>query len=351
MEMGNKTMSAINNQNRNSAVDAVKGLMILMIVLHHLLLIPSLHHGYLAVDMFFMIAGYYLANHFKAKGGTAFQYTARRFKQVYLPYLLALILATILDYKRLISFQGFEGFFETYTPYVAFLTLTEEMGFLSHWPIVLFGGWFLSALIISGFLLYGLLEYDERMTVKAILPFSVILGFTYLFSLGSSAENFSVTGAISVPLLRGFIEIGAGVLLFYILTENQEELNKSKTLITVLACLALAIFLAMVFVQQSFDSYIVILFPLILTGILLPESPIKRLYDRCPTKILAWLGALSLEIYVIHQPAIHIVHSSFKFLGLSVSPAVKILSCLVVVILAAYLLRVICGYIRGRLAR
>lgn len=349
--MDNKTLSTINIQNRNSAVDAVKGLMILLIVLHHLLLIPSLHHGYLAVDMFFMIAGYYLAHHFQAKGGTAFQYTAGRFKQVYLPYLLALLLATILDYKRLVSFQGFEGFFETYAPYVAFLTLTEEMGFLSHWPIVLFGGWFLSVLIISGFLLYGLLEYDERKTVKVILPFTVILGFTYLFSLGSSAENFSITGAISVPLLRGFIEMGTGVLMFYILAENKEGLNKSKILITVLACLALAIFLAMVFVQQTFDSYIVILFPLILTGVLLPESPIERLYDRSPTKILAWLGSLSLEIYVIHQPAIHIVHSSIKFLGLSVSTAVRILSCVAVVILAAFILRVICGYIRRRLAR
>lgn len=349
--MDNKTLSTINIQNRNSAVDAVKGLMILLIVLHHLLMIPCLHHGYLAVDMFFMIAGYYLASHFQTKGGTAAQYTARRIKHVYLPYLIALILATLLDYKRLTSFQGFEGFFETYTPYVAFLTLTEEMGFLSHWPIVLFGGWFLSALIISGFLLYGLLEYDERMTVKAILPFTVILGFTYLFSLGSSAENFSVTGAISVPLLRGFIEMGTGVLLFYILTENQEDLSKSKTFITVLSCLSLVFFLAMLFVQKSFDSYIVILFPLILSGVLLPESPIKRLYDRCPTSILAWIGSLSLEVYVIHQPAIHIVHSSFKFLGLSVNPAVKILSCLVVVILAAYLLRVICGFIRRRLAR
>lgn len=337
--------------NRNSAVDAIKGLMILLIVLHHLVLIPFLHHGYLAVDMFFMIAGYYLANHFKTKGGTAFQYTAGRFKQVYLPYLLALILATILDYKRLISFQGFEGFLETYAPYVAFLTLTEEMGFLSHWPIVLFGGWFLSVLIISGFLLYSLLEYEERKTVKLILPFTVIIGFTYLFSVGSSAENFSVTGAISVPLLRGFIEMGTGILLFYFLTENQEGLNNSKTLITVIACLALAFFLAMLFAKKSFDSYIVVLFPLILTGVLLPESPIKRLYDRSPTKILAWLGSLSLEIYVIHQPAIHIVHSSIKYLGLSVSTAVRILSCVAVVILAAFILRVICGYIRRRLAR
>lgn len=331
--------------NRNSAVDAIKGLMILLIVLHHLVLIPFLHHGYLAVDMFFMIAGYYLANHFKAKGGTAFQYTAGRFKQVYLPYLLALILATILDYKRLISFQGFEGFLETYAPYVAFLTLTEEMGFLSHWPIVLFGGWFLSVLIISGFLLFGLLEYNEKKTVKVILPFSMLLGFTFFFSQGPSTGNFSVIGAISIPLLRGFLEMGLGVLLYHIITENQEALSQKKTFVTVLSLVSFALFIALLFVKKHFDSYIIILFPLILTGVLIPDSLIRCLYDRCPTKILAWLGALSLEIYVIHQPAIHIVHSSIKYLGLTVSPAVRIIICVVFSIFAAFLLRIICRYV------
>ena len=332
--------------NRNSAVDALKGLMILLIVLHHLVLIPFLHHGALAVDMFFMIAGYYLANHFHTKGGSAAQYTWRRIKAVYLPYLLALLLATILDFKRLISFQGFEGFMETYAPYVAFLTLTEELGFIDHWPVVLVGGWFLSVLIISGFLLYGLLEYNEKKAVKVILPFSVLLGFTFFFSQGPSTGNFSVIGAISIPLLRGFLEMGLGVLLYYIISENQEALSQKKTFVTVLSLVSFAVFIALLFVKKNFDSYIIILFPLILSGVLIPNSPIRCLYDRCPTKILAWLGALSLEIYVIHQPAIHIVHSSIKYLGLTVSPAVRIIICVVFSILAALLLRIICRYVR-----
>jgi len=334
------------SSNRNSAVDALKGLMILLIVLHHLVLIPFLHHGALAVDMFFMIAGYYLANHFRTKGGTAAQYTWRRIKAVYLPYLLALLLATILDFKRLISFQGFEGFMETYTPYVAFLTLTEELGFIDHWPVVLIGGWFLSVLIISGFLLYSLLEYNEKKTVKVILPFSVLLGYTFFFSQGPSTGNFSVVGAISIPLLRGFLEMGIGVFLYYFISENQEALSQKRTFVTVLSFVSFAIFIALLFVKKYFDSYIIILFPLILTGFFITDPPIKRLYDRCPTKILAWLGTLSLEIYVIHQPAIHIVHSSIKYLGLTVSPAVRIIICVVFSICAAFLLRIICRYVR-----
>ncbi len=334
------------SSNRNSAVDALKGVMILVIVLHHLVLIPFLHHGAMAVDMFFMIAGYYLANHFHTKGGTAAQYTWRRIKGVYLPYLLALLLATVLDFKRLLSFQGFEGFMETYAPYVAFLTLTEELGFIDHWPVVLVGGWFLSVLIISGFLLYSLLEYNEKKTAKVILPFIVLIGFTFFFSQGPSTGNFSVIGAISIPLLRGFLEMGLGVFIFYIISENQEALSQKKTFITVISLVSFAIFIALLFVKKHFDSYIIILFPLILTGFFIPDPPIKRLYDRCPTKILAWLGALSLEIYVIHQPAIHIVHSSFKFMGLYVSPAVKVIACVAFSIFAAFLLRLICRYVR-----
>lgn len=339
------------SENRNSAVDAIKGIMILFIVLHHLLMIPCLHHGYLAVDMFFMIAGYYLANHYYRKGGTAAQYTGKRIKSFYLPYLLSLLLATILDYKRLISFNGFEGFVETFAPYAAFLTLTEELGFIYHWPVVLIGGWFLSVLIISSFLLYGLLEYDDRKAIKIILPLSLILGFTYLFSISSSTDNFSVTGALSIPLLRGFLEMGVGIMLYSILTENQESLNKKKTLVTVLACLASALFFAMIFIKKPLDSYIVILFPLMLSGVLITESPLKRLYDRCPTKILAWLGALSLEIYVIHQPAIHIVHSIFKYLGLPNNPMIKVLSCLVFIILSATSLHSTCRFFGKNRAR
>lgn len=335
------------SENRNIAVDAIKGVMILLIVLHHLGLIPILKHGYLAVDMFFMISGYFLSNHFYSKGGTAAQYTARRINTVFLPYILSLLLASILDYKRLISFHGFNGFMETYGPYVSFLTFTEELGFIDHWPIVLFGGWFLSVLIISGFLLYGLLEYNERQTIKVILPFSVLLGFTYLFSINPSTDIFSVIGAISVPLLRGYLDMGVGVLIFDLIRNNREGLQQRKSLFTVLACMAFVYFMAMVFVQKSMDSYCVIAFPLIITGVMLPDSPIKLFYERFPTKILAWLGGLTLEIYVIHQPVIHIIHSCFKYLGIPNNPIVKTITCLAFVIVAAIILRIICRHIRS----
>ena len=186
---------------RNHAVDALKGLMILLIILHHGGLLPFLRHGYLGVDVFFVISGYFLMQGFVTKGGSAVAYTRRRLQQVWLPYLFALLLACVLDYKHLTSFSGGQGFLNTYAPMAAFLTLTEELGFVFHTPVILVGGWFLSVLIIGGFLLYGLLEYNERLAVKVILPFSIVLGFTWLFSLSANVENFRTVGAVGLPLL------------------------------------------------------------------------------------------------------------------------------------------------------
>ena len=331
---------------RNYAVDAIKGLMILLVILHHSQLLPFLHHGYLGVDVFFMIAGYYLMRHYSHKKGNAIQYSIHRVKAVYLPYFLALLLACILDYKHLTTFQGFEGFVETYAPFVAFLTLTEEIGFIFHMPVILVGGWFLSVLIISGFLLYGLLDYNKQLTLKVLLPFSILLGFTYLFSKGDSAENFSKFNALSFPLLRGFLEMGTGVLLYSFIQELMPMLQRRKVLVMVLSLAAIAVFVIMVLAEKSLDGYLIIVIPLLLLGVLTPDSLLQKAYGCCPTKRLAALGTFSLEAYLIHQPILHIIHSTFTHLGLPVRPVILVPIDLCFVFLAAFLLRVTCKWIR-----
>ena len=331
---------------RNAAVDALKGLMILLIILHHSQLLPFLRHGYLGVDVFFMIAGFYLMQHFSLKKGSATSYSLQRIKGVYLPYLIALVLACILDYKRLVSFDGFEGFVETYAPFTAFLTLTEELGFVFHTPVILVGGWFLSVLIIGGFLLYGLLEFNERLTIKVILPFSILLGFTFYFSQSATAESFSILGALSFPLLRGFLEMGTGVLLNTFIREQKGLLQQKPICVMLLSIAALVMFCIMVLAEVSLDGFLVIVIPLLLLGVMAPDSLLKRIYDRCPTKLLAGLGALSLEAYLIHQPVLHIVHSCFTHSSLPVRPVFIVPADLVAVIFAAFLLRLVCGWIK-----
>lgn len=332
----------MHNRHRNLAIDAIKGLMIILIILHHSRLVPALRHGYLGVDVFFIIAGYFLMQSFIKKKGTACDYTIHRLKQVYLPYLISFGLAGILDYKRLTSFQGFDGFIETYAPFSTFLTLTEEAGFIFHSPVILVGGWYLSVLVIGGFLLYGLLEFDDKLTTKVLLPFSLLLGYTFLFSEKPSLENFSIVGAFSFPLLRGFLDMGTGVLLFTIFGDEQELLILHRKQISIVSIAALVLFCAILLVQKPLDCFLLICAPLFITGALIPDTWVQRFYNGAHTKVLPFLGSLSLELYLIHQPILHIVHSSFKFLHLPINAAILIPVDLAAVLFSAVALHQIC---------
>lgn len=332
----------MNNRCRNLAIDAIKGMMIILIILHHSRLVPTIRHGYLGVDVFFIIAGYFIMHSFIQKRRTAFNYTIHRIKQVYLPYLFSFGLACILDYKRLTSFQGFDGFIETYAPFSTFLTLTEEAGFFFHSPVILIGGWYLSVLVIGGFLLYSLLEFNEKLTTKVLLPFSIILGYTFLFSEKLSLENFSIVGAISFPLLRGFLDMGMGIMLFAIFREEQERFMRHRKLISIVSSVAFVLFCALLLVQKPLDCFLLLCAPIFIIGSLLPDTWIQCFYNGPYTKVLPYLGRLSLELYLIHQPVLHIVHSSFKFLHLPINAAVLIPVDLAAVLISAIVLRRIC---------
>lgn len=332
---------------RNLAADAVKGLMILLVIFHHSCLLPFLHHGYLGVDVFFVISGFYLMRHFSLnRDCTAFRYTAGRLRRTYLPYLFAFGLACILDFRRLLSFQGFEGFMETFAPVASFLTLTEGLEFLVHTPIILTGGWFLSVLIIGGFLLYGLVEYDERLATRVILPIGIIAAYTFLFTKNpASVESWYALGAVSMPLLRGCADMGVGILLYSLIQENQEWMAGKRTWLAVLSLLSLVLFALMAISRKSYDSFLVIVVPLMLMGVLIPGSPLNAFYGKWKPALLPRLGALSLELYLIHYPMIHIVHSGFKFLGLPLKAAFLLPADLLFILLAAIGLRWLCSLI------
>ena len=328
---------------RYHSFDAMKGLMILIIVMHHSLFVKGMHHGYLAVDMFFWIAGVFLMRTIMKKEQTAVHYTYRRLQKVFLPYLLSFGLAAVLDYKHLMSFTNFDSFMDVYVPFASFLTLTEEMGPPLHSYVILVGGWFLSVMIIGGFLLFSILEYNRKLATKVLLPLAFILGYSFMFQINPEVDNFSKLACISFPLLRGFLGMSGGAMVYALSSNYPELLNKNGRLINLGAASAFVLFLCIMFTQKSFDAQLVLLIPLILLGMLISDSWAEKCYRRIPYGgVLPWLGEISLEIFLIHSPVIHIVHSCFKNLPVAVAPALYVLADVLAVIAAAFLLHRIC---------
>ena len=137
--------------------------------------------------------------------------------------------------------------------------------------------------------------------------------------------------------------MSAGVLFFSIMKDYSTVLNKHQRLINIFAFLAFSLFIGLMFTKESLDAYSIVLIPAMLSGLLIDDSWMEKFYNVCPTQIFPSIGRLSLEIYLVHSPMIHIVHSSFKLLNLPLIPWILTIADVIVVIIAAVLLHKICN--------
>ncbi|MBR5176824.1 MAG: acyltransferase [Bacteroidales bacterium] len=295
---------------RNHAVDWLKGVMIVFIVFVHSGTIPGLFHGYLAVDIFFFIAGYYLMRSFNRKPETAIKYTWHRIKNIYLPYILCFLFSCVLRYEGLTHFADFDSFIEKYAQFAFSLSLTEEIGPRIMYEHILFGSWFLSVLVIAGFLLYSMLEYNDRFAIHILFPAICILGFTFIFTNGTSAMNWARIGAISLPLLRGLTELAAGALIYKIRDVYHDALERRGLIINIAFILSLVLYLALMFTERNLDVYLIATAPWILLGAVIEKSWLNRFLSLIRGGLISAIGKRSLYVLLAHPPALLIIHWS-----------------------------------------
>lgn len=323
--------------------------MIIFVVLVHTCKIPCLHHGYLAVDVFFFISGYYLMRNFQRRNCTAVRYTWGRIRQFYLPYLLSLLFSAILRYKGLLSFHDLDGFLEKIGQFAFGLTLMEEIGPAIMHEHILLGSWYLSVLIIAGFLLYSLLEYRESLAIKVILPFICISGWTFLFTVSESAMNWSRVGAVSLPLLRGFVEMSAGALLYKVYTDYHDAVERRSTLVNVAAVFSFVLFICLMFTRQSFDKYLIVTIPWMVLGAHLEKSWMNDYLKLIHGDVFSRIGQYTIYVLFGHPPAILLVHwSNEHLLGNRFVHWELLVLDLIMSALASFALWYSCRYIKGK---
>ena len=246
---------------RNLAIDWMKGLMILIIVLHHFFCVPHFNHTYLPVDFFFFVAGYFLMRSFCTKPQKGVFYIAGRVKQFYLEFFVALVIFVLLWHKRF-AFSSYDEFIQAFAPLSSILSLTQQMGPDVYAKGILDVSWFLSVLIIGSFFVYGLLDFNKKLSAYIILPFIVVVGFTMLFSNNSSiAEGLTIAGVFGVPLLRGTCEIAGGSVLYQLAEDFDSSLRRHSVFVNIIGFLAFLLFLAImlqtkVLMSSLFQHYL-----------------------------------------------------------------------------------------------
>ena len=296
------------NSTRNYAIDWIKGFMIIIVVLIHTQVVAPLHHGYLAVDVFFFISGFYLMRTFDKRPGTAVSYTWSRVKRFYLPYILCFIVSCLLRYEGLTSLPDYDTVVERIARFPFYLTLTEEIGPRILFEHILDGSWYLSVLLIAGFLIYSMLEYNRELSVRILFPAICILGFTFMFTQDPKIMNWSRYGAVSIPLLRGFTEMTAGAMLFEVFHAYNPAVERRYRLINIASVLSFLILVAMMFATKALDVYLIGTIPFIILGSVIKESWFNKLLSRFRGGLLSLIGRHTIYVLFAHPPVLLVVY-------------------------------------------
>lgn len=268
-----------------------------------------------AVDYFFILSGFFMGRKFYAKTyqkGTeaysAWDYTLDHAKTLYPYFLLTLAIAFAYAFARSaiywVLFPSLNGLWDIgalFYDQIPDLLLLHSSHYLENG--LLSPSWQISAMLISGFFVYELLHQNEPLTRKIILPVSLLMLRSLMYTGVGYFENY---GLIYMPLLRGFAAIGLGVLTWYFgTTRYWNALKQHCTALNLASVLALAGLI----LYSDRGRIFLILIPLIILVCQDQGCWINRVLNR---KSLRWCGKLSLTIYLCHPIILRITQNMLE---------------------------------------
>ena len=330
--------------NRNLAIDWIKGLLITFVVIEHTWV--SGFRGYLAVEVFFFISGFYLMQHFLRKPTTTICYTWSRIRGIFPPFFICLLLSCLIQYKRFIPVDSFDSLVNNATTFFSTFTFTKDSGIDVSNETFLIGSWFLRVLIIGSFILYGILEYNERLACLILLPLFSLLGFNALFTIYDSVDSsnlFNRIGIIPIPLLRGISWMAIGALIGKIYSTYKSSIERHPVFVNTMGIISFGIFILLLFTEDSYDKYAVITVPWFLLAAVFDGSWLNHALHRINGSLFSRIGQYTLYILCVHYPAMTVAYwINDHILNSSITGFTLVLYLAIMVGIAAYLLSFLC---------
>ena len=311
-----------------AAFDSLRFIACIFIILHHTGINiyqfhkidnPYFRTGGLAVEIFFVLSGFLLANSYLNSlsnhlnvGENCKQYFFRRIKRLYPEYIFAMLLCALLT-----------NLFSHHVSMNTFMLNTVMMAGWGNIPNIINGIWYVVVLFWGGNILYNMLVFYKDKAVNIILP---IIGCVCLFYLINHGSNISGNQRgieftlLSKGTIRGFLGLITGIYCFFICQIIQNiKIKFRKPVVSlvlfVLECVATGLLFNAVLLRKSqdisdFNIYFYISF---LVGLLYfhQEKLLKFLSWKCWEKV----SYLSYTIYLTHLILLEILRVHWKGLA------------------------------------
>ena len=311
----------------------------MIVAFHFSTTFPWLHEvgfsqgWYLAVEFFFLVSGYLIYAKYEdylKKYKTAIGYTFHRYADIWPKYIISFIITflaiMILGKNKLPAIPLlWDSKYE--------IVLLQGIGLDRGWDYINPTLWYLSVMIISGFLIFFLLRYLGRFFVGYLAPAVIIL---FMFLLYNNVGKLDVAVMqpgqyANYPLYRGISEMCLGMYGCIVSKKLKMESGSFVWKAVSIICMLAAIIIATLWGNSRMDFVVLILMLIGVATAFLPTEGI-------PKVVRGW-SDITLEIYLLHE--VFRTHIFPHFFSRDVDVAQKLLYMLLymaAVTLAAFVL-------------
>lgn len=303
-----------------------------------------LPRGSIGVEFFFIVSGFLLAKSaFKKNmqstetheclGKETFHFIVKKY-MTFLPYVLfAGIISLIIQniWKHIGLTKSFISIWD--------MLILRMTGIKCN--VVVGPAWYLSAMLLSMMVLYPLLKKYKQNFIYLAAPLIVLLGFGWLSHTYSNLREPELwTGLVYKGLIRGFVELTLGCIL-YLICQKLKKVNFTKLgsiLITIVEISGFVFaFVVSQFVSSTKLDFIVVAFLSISILLAFTEKTLEL--NLCNNKLFFWLEKFSLPLYLCNTVARDFIDYSGWFNSMSYYPKLAIF------LVITFALSIICMYV------
>ncbi|MFA9376818.1 MAG: acyltransferase family protein [Lachnotalea sp.] len=279
---------------------------------------PYFDDAYVATEFFFIVSGYLLMKSFnknKKNKICAWKFTINKVLRLYPYYILSFIAififvmindkASIMDWIINLGGSVWE---------LLFLQISGLKCFtLFNYPT-----WYISAMLIVGYLIYALLELFEETCIKIIMPVAILVIYCFFSRESGSIDVWggSTILGVSDALMRAFAGMSLGAICYWA-SDALKQMQLNKRIKIILSIVELLVFsLALGLMSQAghtqLDFYIIGLLAVAVTVSFSEQTFLYRLFD---SSFFSWIGKISYPLFLNQIFVINIMGVAFVGLG------------------------------------
>lgn len=291
---------------RNKSIDGLRGILAATIALFHFGQAYGVgnlfHRGWFAVEVFFLISGFLLADKLESSGDeiSLTKIVYQRMCYLYPVYFVSVIMLLMLYNAQWFSWHPFA---ETgYTaPLLAELLCVQVTG-VSDMVFINGPVWYVSALLLATIIVTSVWLVFPRKASKYILALSafVIYGLFFIYDPSMNSAGYFPGTRLPSPLLRGIAGMGSGCCLYWVYQRFYERAKQFSWLniVSVEACVIMLCLMSWAESDRMVFLVIILASIVILTMFWLGERGKFPILNSRPVQ---YLGKISYTFFVMQS--------------------------------------------------